>query len=617
MTAMRNLNFDITAHDKTSRAFQSVKSNIGGIGKSLGALKGLIGAAFGAAAFGAIARFSNEARLAADEIGKVSKTIGITAETLQEFRFAADIAGVSNETLDKGFQKFTRTIGELRSETGALSTFLIKFDKVLASNLKSAKTTDEALAIFFKRLEETSGAADRAALAAAAFGRAGVQLVNIVENGAGSIAELRQELRDLGGVISNEVIKDAEDMNDEFTRAEKIISTQLTIALLDLQGPLLELKRLFADIVAGIGAFLNRFREIDNLSLTGLRQRLEQLKVLRDEAQFGTEAGLGSGNFDKEIAQINALIAAKIKAAETPTEAPGGLLGALGGGASLFPEGTEAGLKAAQKASDKLLIQAEKENKTRRDAIQLLRLHNVQQKQLFDARKRSTEAARTLKNQIDLENEALRLGITLNTKQGDAFEQAFRESKKLEGAMEDLAEAQQRAQQFAEDLGTAFSDAFGAAVAQADSLKDALRGLAGAALSIISRNLLQDAFSGAGGGSSSGSVAGGFFSSLFGFARGGSFTVGGSGGTDSQLVAFRATPGESVAISRPGSRAGGAVVQVFIDASHSNNLDAEGVRSMIAIERPGIIAEAVRESQRNTERQADIGGGFASAVGRR
>lgn len=36
-----------------------------------------------------------------------------------------------------------------------------------------------------------------------------------------------------------------------------------------------------------------------------------------------------------------------------------------------------------------------------------------------------------------------------------------------------------------------------------------------------------------------------------GFAFGGDFTVGGTGGTDSQLVAFRATPGEKVSISTP------------------------------------------------------------------
>jgi hypothetical protein len=38
-----------------------------------------------------------------------------------------------------------------------------------------------------------------------------------------------------------------------------------------------------------------------------------------------------------------------------------------------------------------------------------------------------------------------------------------------------------------------------------------------------------------------------------GFATGGSFTVGGSGGTDSQLMQFRATPGEMVDIRRPGA----------------------------------------------------------------
>ena len=36
-----------------------------------------------------------------------------------------------------------------------------------------------------------------------------------------------------------------------------------------------------------------------------------------------------------------------------------------------------------------------------------------------------------------------------------------------------------------------------------------------------------------------------------GFAQGGAFMVGGNGGTDSQLVTFRATPGERVSIQTP------------------------------------------------------------------
>ena len=45
---------------------------------------------------------------------------------------------------------------------------------------------------------------------------------------------------------------------------------------------------------------------------------------------------------------------------------------------------------------------------------------------------------------------------------------------------------------------------------------------------------------------------------LPGFATGGSFRVGGAGGTDSQLVAFRASPDETVSIAGPGQGGGGA-----------------------------------------------------------
>ena len=41
------------------------------------------------------------------------------------------------------------------------------------------------------------------------------------------------------------------------------------------------------------------------------------------------------------------------------------------------------------------------------------------------------------------------------------------------------------------------------------------------------------------------------------FATGGGFTVGGAGGTDSQFVGFRATPGERVAVIPQGKSFGG------------------------------------------------------------
>lgn len=69
-------------------------------------------------------------------------------------------------------------------------------------------------------------------------------------------------------------------------------------------------------------------------------------------------------------------------------------------------------------------------------------------------------------------------------------------------------------------------------------------------------------FGGGDAGGGGGGLLGGLFGGLPGFATGGSFTVGGSGSTDSKLIAFRATPGEMVNISRPG--AGNDNVQINI-----------------------------------------------------
>jgi len=96
-------------------------------------------------------------------------------------------------------------------------------------------------------------------------------------------------------------------------------------------------------------------------------------------------------------------------------------------------------------------------------------------------------------------------------------------------------------------------------------------------LTNVLQNVLGDVLDGLGGGAGGGggglfgSIGSGFsglFSGLgrfLGFATGGDFTVGGSGGVDSQLVQFRASPGERVSVSRAGepSNGGGNTQVVF------------------------------------------------------
>ena len=128
-------------------------------------------------------------------------------------------------------------------------------------------------------------------------------------------------------------------------------------------------------------------------------------------------------------------------------------------------------------------------------------------------------------------------------------------------------------------IGRAFGSFFAGAVRGGDAAKQAmarlLQELIALGVQLLIIQPLLDSFktTGSGGGKTSAGnqVLGGIlsgatsalFGGLFGFASGGSFDVKGVGGTDSQLVAFKATPGENVRVSTPAQR-GGDVGEVSV-----------------------------------------------------
>ncbi len=106
------------------------------------------------------------------------------------------------------------------------------------------------------------------------------------------------------------------------------------------------------------------------------------------------------------------------------------------------------------------------------------------------------------------------------------------------------------------------------------------------------------------GGAGAGASAGGGVASLLGafglpgFQTGGQFTVGGAGGIDSQLVAFRATPGERVNVDNPnnGARSSGGGVTIVQNITTPDAGSFRQSQGQIAAEAQ---AAASRASRRN------------------
>lgn len=123
----------------------------------------------------------------------------------------------------------------------------------------------------------------------------------------------------------------------------------------------------------------------------------------------------------------------------------------------------------------------------------------------------------------------------------------------------------------ASSIGNTIANAFQGLIDGSKNIKDVLKDLASQLSSMLMNEGFRMLFGAGGGGGSGGGFLGGLFSGagswfkgLLGFQNGGSFQVGGAGGIDSQLVAFRASPNEHVSITKPGQERHGGTVNVAI-----------------------------------------------------
>ncbi len=116
---------------------------------------------------------------------------------------------------------------------------------------------------------------------------------------------------------------------------------------------------------------------------------------------------------------------------------------------------------------------------------------------------------------------------------------------------------------------------------------------------------LQQLSAGFGGGSGGGGGFGGFFSGLLGgllgFASGGTIMPGGTGGIDSQVVAFRKSPNERVDITKPNQRlsGGGETQKIWVGVDPKNGSVTQYVDNSIQQAAPSIIGTSVSQAQQN------------------
>lgn len=150
----------------------------------------------------------------ADEIDKISGVIGISKKSFQELSFAAKRENVSNELLTGSFLKMNKAVGQLQQGSGNLKSFLEKNNPALLKQLKTTKSSEEAFNLLSGAVEKAPNQMQKAAIAAAAFGKGGIEMIKLIEIGPAGIQKLRDEAQKLGIVMSDSMIADAANFAD-------------------------------------------------------------------------------------------------------------------------------------------------------------------------------------------------------------------------------------------------------------------------------------------------------------------------------------------------------------------------------------------------------------------
>ena len=171
-----------------------------------------------------------------DEIGKKADAIGLTTDALQELRTVAEEAGVSQEALDNSMMQFSRRLGEARQGLGQARYALD--DLNLSADELATMPLDQALQTVADEMVKVEDATSRTALAQQLFGRSGVPMLNLLREGADGMERMRQNARDLGIVIDENLIRSAEETENKLGLLSRVINSQLSEALINI-APLL------------------------------------------------------------------------------------------------------------------------------------------------------------------------------------------------------------------------------------------------------------------------------------------------------------------------------------------------------------------------------------------
>ena len=157
-----------------------------------------------------------------DAIAKQADSLGLATESLAGYQHAASIAGVNAEQLGKGILRMEKNISDA---TNGLTTAKRAFEGLgLSAEELQSKSPEQQFETIADAFGTVTNQADRARIAQDLFGRSGVAMLNMFNNGSRGIRDAVAEAEKLGLTFNRVDAAKVEMANDAVTRLRALFT---------------------------------------------------------------------------------------------------------------------------------------------------------------------------------------------------------------------------------------------------------------------------------------------------------------------------------------------------------------------------------------------------------
>lgn len=251
-----------------TRGMKSAQASLKSFNKGVATVSADLGrmATRGAVAFAALAtagvygltRIINTTRESMDSMLMLSQQLGTTTEDVQVLTRAAELDGVSVESMTANLKKMTNGLGEASlgagAAKGALDALGLDAKKLIQLPLS------EQFGAIADKISGLSTQAQKAAMATQIFGRSGVDMLVMLDRGSAVIGNMKDEMGRTGELFSTEDAMKVEEMGDaivKLTGVYNAFAQNLTIQLAPILTEVITQFQVWVESAGGAGPVIS------------------------------------------------------------------------------------------------------------------------------------------------------------------------------------------------------------------------------------------------------------------------------------------------------------------------------------------------------------------------